>query len=154
MDELLKAGDRRDFKPIDLGIELRGHMASKIRQIETRNVAGMIPGSDPKLKDEVVIFSAHWDHLGVATPVNGDAIYNGAVDNATGCAVLMELARAWAALPQKPRRSRAVPCRDGGGGRPAGLRILRDSIRWFRWPRPRSISTTTPCFPGDAPRTS
>ncbi len=48
------------------------------------------------LKNEVVIFSAHWDHLGIGTPVNGDAIYNGAIDNATGCAILLELARAWA----------------------------------------------------------
>ena len=73
--------------------------------LDTRNVAAVVPGSDPKLKDEVVIFSAHWDHLGIGEPVNGDAIYNGAIDNATGCAILLELARAWAALPQKPRRS-------------------------------------------------
>jgi len=52
-----------------------------------------------------VIFSAHWDHLGVGKPVDGDPIYHGAIDNATGCAILLELARAWAALPQKPRRS-------------------------------------------------
>src|SRR5206468_6018492 len=60
---------------------------------------------DPKLHEEAVIFSAHWDHLGIGTPVNGDAIYNGAIDNATGCAILLELARAWGALGQKPRRS-------------------------------------------------
>lgn len=117
VDELLKASDRRDFKPIELGIRFRGHVVSKIRDLETRNVAAMIPGSDPKLKDEYVIYSAHWDHLGVATPVNGDPIYNGAIDNATGCAVLLELARAWAALPQKPRRSvlfLAVTAEEGG----------------------------------------
>jgi Zn-dependent M28 family amino/carboxypeptidase len=103
--ELLQASERRDFKPVPLGIRINVHMVSKVREIESRNVAAMIPGSDPKLKDEYVIYSAHWDHLGVAAPVNGDAIYNGAIDNATGCAILIELARAWASLPQKPRRS-------------------------------------------------
>jgi hypothetical protein len=105
VDELLAASEKRDFRPIPLGIRIRGSMPARIRDLDTRNVAAMVPGSDPKLKDEVVVFSAHWDHLGIGTPVNGDAIYNGAIDNATGCAVLIELARAWAALPQKPRRS-------------------------------------------------
>jgi len=105
VDELLAASERPDFKPIGLGIHIRGRLVSKIRDLDTRNVAAIIPGSDPRLKDEVVIFSAHWDHFGIGNPVNGDAIYNGALDNATGCAVLLELARAWAALPQKPRRS-------------------------------------------------
>ena len=77
----------------------------------------IVPGSDPKLKDEVVVFSAHWDHLGIGTPVDGDSIYNGAIDNATGCAILMELARAWAALAQKPRRTAlflSVTAEEGG----------------------------------------
>ena len=105
VDELLAAADKPDFRPIDLGIHVRGDIPSKIRELDTRNVAAIVPGSDPKLKEEVVVFSAHWDHLGIGTPVDGDAIYNGAVDNATGCAILLELARTWAALPQKPRRS-------------------------------------------------
>jgi Zn-dependent M28 family amino/carboxypeptidase len=57
------------------------------------------------LKNQAVVFTAHWDHLGIGTPVNGDAIYNGAVDNGTGSGIILELARAWAALPRKPRRS-------------------------------------------------
>ena len=117
VDELLAAADRPDFRPIELGIQVRGRITSKIRQLDTRNVAAIVPGSDPKLKEEAVIFSAHWDHLGIGTPVNGDAIYNGAIDNATGCAILLELARAWAALPQKPRRSAlflAVTAEEGG----------------------------------------
>ena len=92
-------------------------MPAKIRELDTRNVAAIVPGSDPKLKDEVVIFSAHWDHLGIGTPVNGDAIYNGAIDNGTGCGILLELARAWASLPQKPRRSAlflSVTAEEGG----------------------------------------
>jgi Zn-dependent M28 family amino/carboxypeptidase len=92
-------------------------MPSKIRTLDTRNVAAMIPGTDPKLKEEYIIYSAHWDHLGIGTPVNGDAIYNGAIDNATGCAVLLELARVWGALGQKPKRSvlfLAVTAEEGG----------------------------------------
>ena len=117
VDELLKASERRDFRPIPLGIRVRCNLPTIVRDIQTRNVAGIVDGGDPKLKSEVVIYSAHWDHLGIGTPVNGDAIYNGAVDNATGCGILMELARAWAAQPQKPRRSAlflAVTAEEGG----------------------------------------
>src|SRR5437016_8238185 len=117
VDELLKAADSRDFRPIPLGVLIRCNLPTKVREIATRNVAGLVEGSDPRLKSEVVIYSAHWDHLGIGTPVNGDAIYNGAVDNATGCGVLLELARAWAALPQKPRRSAlflSVTAEEGG----------------------------------------
>jgi Zn-dependent M28 family amino/carboxypeptidase len=105
VDDLLAAADKPGFKAIDLGVRFSGQMTSKVRAVDSRNVAAIVPGSDPKLKDEVVIFSAHWDHLGVGKPVNGDSIYNGAIDNATGCAILLELARAWSAMPQKPRRS-------------------------------------------------
>jgi len=105
VDELLAQAESRDFKPISLGIRVRGNIPTKIREIESRNVAAIVPGSDPQLKSQAVIFSAHWDHLGVADPVNGDTIYNGAVDNATGCGILLELARAWAGLQTKPRRS-------------------------------------------------
>jgi Zn-dependent M28 family amino/carboxypeptidase len=117
VDQLLAASEKPDFKPIDLNIRIRGRMVSKIRPLDTRNVAAIVPGSDPKLKDEVVIYSAHWDHLGIGEPVNGDSIYNGAIDNATGCAILLETARAWAALPQKPKRSAlflSVTAEEGG----------------------------------------
>ena len=117
VDELLAASEKRDFQPIPLGILIRGRMPAKIRELDTRNVAAIVEGSDARLKDEVVVFSAHWDHLGIGTPVNGDVIYNGAIDNATGCGILLELARAWAALPQKPRRSAlflSVTAEEGG----------------------------------------
>ncbi len=103
--ELLKASESRTFKPIPLGIRIRGQMVSKVRDISSANVAAIVPGSDPALRSQAVIFSAHWDHLGIGEPVNGDSIYNGAVDNATGCAMLVEIARLWASLEQKPRRS-------------------------------------------------
>jgi Zn-dependent M28 family amino/carboxypeptidase len=74
--------------------------------VRTANVAGLLPGSDPKLKDEVVIYSAHHDHFGVGDPdKSGDRIYNGAEDNAAGCAIVLAIARAMAALPERPRRS-------------------------------------------------
>ncbi len=105
VDEMLKAADSRDFRPMPLGIRIRGNFNAKIRKIESKNVVAMLPGTDPKLKDEYVIFTAHWDHLGIGVAVNGDNIYNGAIDNATGCGILLETARAWASLEQKPRRS-------------------------------------------------
>lgn len=117
VDELLKAAESRDFRPIPLGIRIRCNLPTKVRDIQTRNVAGLVEGSDPKLKSEVVIYSAHWDHLGIGTPVNGDSIYNGAVDNGTGCGILLELAHAWASQANKPRRSAlflAVTAEEGG----------------------------------------
>lgn len=117
VDELLKRSDTRGFRSIPLGLRLRARIPSKIRDLETHNVVGIVPGSDPALASEAVVFSAHWDHLGIGTPVDGDSIYNGAVDNATGCGILLELARFWAALEQKPRRSAvfvAVTAEEGG----------------------------------------
>jgi len=105
VDQLLKAADAPDFKPFSLGVRMKGRINAKIREIRSRNVLGIIEGSDPKRRDEVVLYTAHWDHLGVALPVEGDAIYNGAIDNGTGCGVVLEQARAFTLLGQKPKRS-------------------------------------------------
>jgi Zn-dependent M28 family amino/carboxypeptidase len=105
VDELLKMADTRGFHAMPMPLRIAGKAPAKIREIRTRNVIAKIDGSESHLKDEAVIFSAHWDHLGIGDPVNGDAIYNGAADNATGCAMVIEVARAWAALPEKPKRS-------------------------------------------------
>ena len=105
VDDLLKKADQKGFEPIPLGIRIRGTVPAKVRQIQAANVAAIIPGSDPALSKEAIVFSAHWDHLGIGDPVNGDKIYNGAVDNASGCAVLIEIARAWAGLRNRPKRS-------------------------------------------------
>lgn len=75
------------------------------QRLESPNVAGLLPGSDPRLRDEVVVITAHLDHLGVGVAVKGDSIYNGALDNASGSAALLEVARAFTALPRPPRRS-------------------------------------------------
>jgi Zn-dependent M28 family amino/carboxypeptidase len=105
LEDLLTAANRKGFRAFPLGVRIHGRLHSSIRPIESRNVAGMIPGTDPARREEAVIYTAHWDHLGIGEPVNGDRIYNGAVDNATGCAMVLEIARAWSALQQKPPRS-------------------------------------------------
>jgi hypothetical protein len=88
-----------------LPVRVRMVKQSRLSDFTSPNVVGLLRGSDPALAGEYVVFSAHLDHLGIGTPVNGDAIYNGAVDNASGVASLIEIARAFAALPQRPRRS-------------------------------------------------
>jgi len=104
-DEWLKMADTPGFRAQPLPLRFHIRAPAAIREIQTRNVIGKVEGSDPQLKNETVMFSAHWDHFGIGEALHGDAIYNGAEDNATGCGILLELARAWAALPQKPKRS-------------------------------------------------
>ena len=81
------------------------HIVSRYSEVESQNVAAILPGSDPQLKNEYVVFTAHLDHLGIGEPVKGDSIYNGATDNASGTAALLEMARAFSPLPKAPRRS-------------------------------------------------
>lgn len=94
-----------NFRPIPLSAKAAIHLRSKLRSISSRNVVAKVVGSDPRLRNEYVIYSAHWDHLGKDTSLTGDQIYNGANDNAAGTAQLIEVARAFAALGQKPARS-------------------------------------------------
>jgi len=101
--EWLAAAGARGFRATPLGVKVSGRIGSKLREIRARNVVGRISGG--AVAEETVLFSAHWDHLGMASDGAGDRIYNGAVDNATGCAIVLEVARAWAALQPKPRRS-------------------------------------------------
>lgn len=106
LDELREAAYSRDFEPIPLGITTSIGMDVKLNSVRTANVLGLIRGSDPELGDEVVIFSSHHDHLGIGTPnESGDTIYNGAMDNASGVAQVIAIARAFMALPEAPRRS-------------------------------------------------
>jgi Zn-dependent M28 family amino/carboxypeptidase len=105
LGELKRAAVSRDFRPVPLGARARITLRNTLRTIESRNVIARLEGSDPKLKEEYVIYVAHWDHLGVGPEVNGDRIYNGAVDNASGTAGLLEVARAYARLSPPPRRS-------------------------------------------------
>jgi Zn-dependent M28 family amino/carboxypeptidase len=103
--EAFKAADTKGFKARALGVNLKGAITTTVQKIRSNNVVGIVEGSDPALRNEAVLFTAHWDHLGVGRAVVGDTVYNGAADNATGTALLMELARAWAALDPKPKRS-------------------------------------------------
>jgi Zn-dependent M28 family amino/carboxypeptidase len=103
--KLMKEAQSRDFKPVPLSVKLQAHIASKIRPFESNNVIGMLPGTDPKVKEEAVLYTAHYDHLGIRPDMPGDNIYNGANDNATGCGILLELARTFSQSTQKPRRS-------------------------------------------------
>jgi len=106
LDKLVAAARSRNFRPVPLGVRTSIQLNNKISRVKTANVAGLLPGSDPKLKEQVVLYSAHHDHLGIGEPdERGDRIYNGAEDNATGCAQVLAIARAFAALPQRPRRS-------------------------------------------------
>lgn len=103
--EMLRKADTRGFRAIPLKMKVEASMSARVSPIGTYNVAGKVTGSDPRLRDQAVVISAHWDHLGVGEPVNGDKIYNGAIDNATGCGLLIEMARAWASMEPRPRRS-------------------------------------------------
>jgi len=105
LDKMMQDAQSRDFHPINLGAKLKAHMVSKVRSFESNNVLAMLPGSDRKLADEAVIFTAHYDHLGIRPDLPGDNIFNGAQDNATGCGILLELARAFGSAGARPRRS-------------------------------------------------
>lgn len=105
LDKLMADARSRDFRPVSLPVKLRAHLVSKVRPFASSNVIAMLPGSDAKMKAEAVMYTAHYDHLGVRHDMPGDNIYNGADDNATGCGILLELARAYASAAQKPRRS-------------------------------------------------
>ena len=106
LDALREAAYNRDFEPVPLGITTSIAMDVKLNLTDSGNVLGLLPGSDPDLKDEVVIYTAHHDHLGIGEPnEEGDTIYNGARDNASGVSVVLAIARALKALPEAPRRS-------------------------------------------------
>ncbi|HEX7152577.1 MAG TPA: M28 family peptidase [Thermoanaerobaculia bacterium] len=107
LDTLTKAAGSRDFKPVTLGgYRLKGNVASTIRPFVTNNVVARIEGSDPVLKNQAILYSAHHDHLGIGTPNEaGDRIYNGAIDNASGTGLLIELARVWSEAAERPKRS-------------------------------------------------
>jgi Zn-dependent M28 family amino/carboxypeptidase len=106
LDQLIAAAHRNDFKPVPLGVTTGIVLETKIEKAQTANVLGLLPGSDPALGKEVVIYSAHHDHLGIGEPnAKGDKIYNGAVDNASGVSLVLSVARAFVALPERPKRS-------------------------------------------------
>lgn len=107
-DQLKQAALSRDFRPVSLGGSATIHIDTTVRELTSHNVVALIPGSDPTLKNELVVYSAHWDHFGFDPSLPGPKtkqVFHGALDNASGTAALIELARAYKALPKAPKRS-------------------------------------------------
>ncbi|GAB3536395.1 M28 family metallopeptidase [Pontibacter brevis] len=105
LEQLKQAARQKDFKPVPLNATASFSIQNKLREIQSQNVIAKLEGSDAEMKDEYVVYSAHWDHLGKDETLQGDQVYNGALDNATGTAGLIELAEAYAAMPTRPKRS-------------------------------------------------
>ena len=120
LDKEREAAARRDFHPLPMGLTVTSHILSKVRPVETANVLGLLEGSDPSKSREAVIFTAHYDHLGIGKSEKGDNIFNGAVDNASGVSIPLELAHAYleaAAHGARPARSilfMAAAAEEGG----------------------------------------
>ena len=103
MAKLRKDAQSRDFKPVSTGITIDFSARNTVSHLSSANVVGVVRGHDSKLRNEYVALSAHWDHLGIGVPVNGDSIYNGAVDNGSGVASVLAIARAAAKMPTTRR---------------------------------------------------
>lgn len=107
LDALREAAEKRDFRPVPLGVTLSTSFSTSLRRTQTENVIGVLPGTDPKLSREAVFYTAHHDHLGTkkgARP-GEDHIYNGAVDNASGVSALLAVAQAFSRMPKAPKRT-------------------------------------------------
>ena len=102
---LKKAAIRRDFRPVSLQAQASFTVANRLRVVQSQNVIARLEGSDPALKDQYVVYTAHWDHLGRDPKLEGDQIYNGAIDNASGVATVLEIARAFTRIQPAPKRS-------------------------------------------------
>jgi len=106
LDKLFQQAQSRDFKPLELPVNLKAHIVSAVRPFDSRNVVGAVKGADGARDAEAILYTAHYDHFGIdKTKPAGANIYHGAADNATGCGILMELARVWAATKPVPARS-------------------------------------------------
>ncbi|HTA86425.1 MAG TPA: M28 family peptidase [Silvibacterium sp.] len=104
-DEMIVAAGKPGFHSFELPVRLKAHVASRVRPYESDNVVAKLPGADAGGTDQAVIYSAHYDHLGIDPDLKGDNIYNGAADNGTGCGILLEMARAFAEAPARPPHS-------------------------------------------------
>jgi Zn-dependent M28 family amino/carboxypeptidase len=105
LEKMFQRAQARDFRPLTLPVHLKAHVASALRPFVSRNVLAMLPGSAAGFSGEAVLYTAHYDHLGIDPALKGHNIYNGANDNATGCGILLELGRAWSGVPVAPPRS-------------------------------------------------
>jgi Zn-dependent M28 family amino/carboxypeptidase len=106
VDELFQQSQSRDFHPIELPVHLKAHIVSSVRPFTSRNVLAMVQGADPAKRRQAIVYTAHYDHFGIdKSKPAGSNIYHGAADNATGCGILLELGRVWAATKPAPHRS-------------------------------------------------
>jgi Zn-dependent M28 family amino/carboxypeptidase len=104
VDQMIEAAGKRGFKAVELPLRLRAHITSRVRDYESDNVIAVVPGADSSPGGNV-IYTAHYDHLGIDPTAAGDQIFNGAVDNGTGCAIILEMARAYASAKTPPPRN-------------------------------------------------
>lgn len=104
-EELTKRAQRSEFEPVPLNLRASTTIRQTVRNVDTFNVLGLIHGGDPNYSDEVVVYTAHYDHFGIGEPVDGDSIYNGALDNASGVAMMLSVANAFTNLAVPPHRS-------------------------------------------------
>jgi len=104
LDTEMTAAGQRGFKAVQLPVRLKAHVESTVRRFQSANVVGIVPGTKAG-KDQAVLYTAHYDHLGFVPGMKGDNIYNGAADNATGTAMLLEMARVWGAMTIRPPHS-------------------------------------------------
>jgi len=105
---LKAAAVKRDFKPIPLAAQASFSVANTTREVASKNVIAKLDGADPLLRDDYIVYTAHWDHLGRNAKLTGDQIFNGAADNAIGTAVLLEIAQGFASLPAAARPQRSL----------------------------------------------
>lgn len=105
LDSLTRAAGRRDFRPVATRLHVAVDVTSALRHVRSENVAARLPGSDPTLARQAVLFTAHWDHKGIGPATNGDSIYNGAEDNASGVAAMLAAAEALVRVEPRPRRT-------------------------------------------------
>jgi Zn-dependent M28 family amino/carboxypeptidase len=103
-DQMIEAAGKRGFKAVELPIRLQAHITSRVRKYESANVIGMVPGADSSPGGNV-LYTAHYDHLGIDPTASGDKIFNGAADNATGCGILLEMVRAYGSATIRPPRN-------------------------------------------------
>ncbi len=109
-DDLKKKATSKDFRPVDLKAKASFTAKNTLRRVDSKNVVAKLEGTDPKLKNEYVVYTAHWDHLGKDETLKGDQIFNGAADNASGVAMLLEIAEGFARLSARPPRSILFLC--------------------------------------------
>jgi Zn-dependent M28 family amino/carboxypeptidase len=105
LDKMLRDANSPGFKPVELPVRVKETIVSHVRPFASRNVLGKVKGSDAQASQQAILYTAHYDHLGIHPEEPGDNIYNGAADNATGCGILLELARVFAAADEKPKRT-------------------------------------------------